>query len=104
MILPPPIVLYFAAQTGEALAGAFAPDAEILDEGQTHRGPAAIQAWWRAAKAKYRHSAEPLDLSEIDGKTVVRAKVTGDFPGNPVVLRFTFGLQGALIRDLRIGA
>lgn len=103
MNLPPPINLYFTAQTSEALASAFASDAEVLDEGQTHRGRAAIQAWWQAAKAKYRHGAEPLDLSKTDGKTVVRAKVTGDFPGSPVILRFTFGLQGSRIRDLRIG-
>jgi hypothetical protein len=44
-----------------------------------------------------------MDLPETGGKTVVRAKVSGDFTGSPVVLRFTFGLQGALIRDLRIG-
>lgn len=104
MTLPPPIATYFTTMDGAAFAAAFAEDAEVLDEKQTHRGPEAIRAWWQAAKAKYHHSATPLELSEIGGKTVVRAKVSGDFPGSPVVLRFTFGLQDALIRDLRIGS
>mgnify|MGYP001767446988 CR=1 FL=1 len=104
--LPAPIRTYFTVQTpqeGAALAAAFAPDATVEDEGARHHGPEAIRQWWLAAKAKYRHSAEPLDLLEEDGKTVVRARVSGEFPGSPVVLRFRFGLTGDRIRDLRIG-
>lgn len=107
MTLPPAIATYFAAepaQDGAAFAAAFAPDALVQDEGATHRGPAEIRAWWLAAKAKYNHSATPLDLTEVAGKTVVRARVSGDFPGSPAVLRFTFGLAGERISDLRIGA
>ena len=104
MTLPPPIATYFAAEDGAAFAAAFAQDAEVLDEGQTHRGPEEIRAWWQAAKAKYHHTATPLELTEIGGKTVVRARVSGDFPGSPVVLRFTFGLHGVQIRDLSIGS
>jgi|APEBP8051073178_1049388.scaffolds.fasta_scaffold00151_44 ketosteroid isomerase-like protein len=104
MILPKPIDAYFAAQDGAALAAVFAAEADVLDEGQTHRGPEDIRAWWQAAKEKYHHSAAPLDMIEHDGKIVVRALVSGDFPGSPLVLRFTFGLEGALIRDLRINA
>lgn len=106
MKLPTSIEAYFAAdaaQDGAALAATFAADAVVQDEGKTHRGPAAIRAWWLAAKAKYRHHAEPLDLTAAGGKTVVRARVSGDFPGSPAVLSFTFGLAGDRIRDLRIG-
>ncbi|NUB45573.1 nuclear transport factor 2 family protein [Fertoebacter nigrum] len=106
MTLPAPIQTYFTAQApqdGAALAAAFAPDAVVLDEGATHNGPQAIRLWWLAAKAKYRHSAEPLDLTETGGKTVVRARVSGEFPGSPAVLTFTFGLADDRIRDLRIG-
>lgn len=106
MNLPSPIQTYFTAeapQDGATFAAAFAPDAEVRDEGATHRGPEEIRAWWQAAKAKYRHRAEPLELTEAGGKTVVRARVSGDFPGSPAVLSFTFGLAGDQIRDLRIG-
>ena len=67
MKLPTSIEAYFAAdaaQDGAALAATFAADAVVQDEGKTHRGPAAIRAWWLAAKAKYRHHAEPLDLTD----------------------------------------
>ena len=90
--------------TGLVYIAAFAPDAIVYDEGRTHRGPEDICVWWQAAHARYRHRAEPLDLAEEAGKTVVRARVSGDFPGSPAVLRFTFGLAGARITDLEIGA
>lgn len=106
MNLASAIHTYFAAQApqdGEAFASAFAPDAIVHDEAQQHRGPVEIRAWWIAAKAKYRHSAEPLDMAQAAGKTVVRARVSGDFPGSPAVLTFTFGLTGEKITDLEIG-
>ena len=106
MNLPSPIQTYFAAeapQDGGRLAAAFAPDATVLDEGVTHEGPEAIRVWWLAAKAKYRHRAEPLDLTSAGDSVIVRARVSGDFPGSPAVLHFRFGLVGDRIRDLRIG-
>jgi ketosteroid isomerase-like protein len=105
MKLPTSIEAYFAAdaaQDGSTFAAAFAPDAVVQDEGETHHGPEAIRAWWLAAKAKYHHTAEPLEMAEAEGKTVVRARVSGDFPGSPAVLSFTFGMAGEEIRDLRI--
>ena len=106
MHLPAPIHTYFTAhapQDGEAFAAAFAAEAIVHDEGQIHRGPEQIRAWWLAAKAKYRHSADPLDMAEVAGKTVVRVRVSGDFPGSPATLTFTFGLAGDRITDLVIG-
>ncbi|MGP3698210.1 nuclear transport factor 2 family protein [Rhodobacter sp. NSM] len=106
MTLPTAIQTYFTAeapQDGEIFAAAFAPEAIVLDEARSHHGPAEIEAWWQAAKATYRHRAEPLQVTEANGKTVVRARVSGDFPGSPAVLTFTFGLSGNRITDLRIG-
>lgn len=106
MQLAPPIHTYFTArapQDGDALAAAFAPEAVVHDEGRSHHGPMEIRDWWLAAKAKYRHRAEPLGVTEAGSKTVVKAKVTGDFPGSPAVLTFAFGLSGDRITDLRIG-
>lgn len=106
MHLPAAIQTYFSAkapQDGEAFAAAFAADAIVHDEGEVHLGPEQIRAWWLAAKAKYRHSAEPLDVAEAAGKIAVRANVSGDFPGSPAILTFTFGLAMGRITDLRIG-
>ena len=106
MQLPRPIQTYFTArapQDGDVLAAAFAPDAVVHDEGHVHRGPQAIRDWWVAAHARYRHHAVPIDVGHKARDTVVRATVTGDFPGSPAVLTFTFGLDGDHICDLKIG-
>lgn len=106
MTLPPPIQTYFTAKAptdAAEFAAVFAPDALVHDEGKTHRGPEEIRDWWLAAKARYNHKAEPLELTHVEGKSVVRARVSGDFPGSPAVLTFSFGLTGAQISDLRIG-
>jgi ketosteroid isomerase-like protein len=105
MQLPSPIATYFDADQrhdGDALAAAFSGDAVVSDEGAEHAGPAAIRAWWRASKAKYRQVAEPLDLAEADGKIIVRARVSGNFPGSPATLTFAFTLVGARIASLEI--
>lgn len=107
MALPSPIQAYFEADIARdsgALVRAFAPDAVVKDEGRTHVGRAAIDAWWRAAKAKYEHAAEPLEFDAQDDVTRVRAKVTGRFPGSPAMLTFAFRLAGDRIAALEIGA
>ena len=65
-----PIQAYFDADKsndGEALVQAFAPDAVVKDEGQSHAGRHAIGAWWRDVKTKYQHVIEPLEMSR-DGR------------------------------------
>lgn len=103
--LAPAIERYFAAEHADdpaALALCFAPEASVRDEGQAIVGLAAIAAWKAAAKAKYQHTAEPLDATTQDGKTIVTAKVTGNFPGSPVNLDFAFGLHDDKIVSLEI--
>jgi hypothetical protein len=107
MKLPAPLRSYFDADgagADTAPLGAFAPQAVVRDEGKTHVGHDAIEAWWRAAKAQYRHTAEPLDIAGDGGRTFVRARVTGDFPGSPADLTFAFRLEDGLITALEIGA
>jgi hypothetical protein len=105
--LPSPIQTYFHADTqcdGEALIRTFAPDAVVKDEGKAHAGRQAIDAWWREVKSRYRHAIEPLAAGNTEDVISVRAKVTGQFPGSPAVLTFTFRLEGSEITRLEIGA
>jgi hypothetical protein len=107
MNLPSAIQAYFAADNrndGAALIRAFAPDAVVHDEGQSHAGPYAIEAWWRKVKARYQHVIVPLEGVEKDGVTRVRARVSGRFPGSPVTLTFAFRLDREQITGLEIGA
>ncbi|MBO6634777.1 MAG: nuclear transport factor 2 family protein [Parvibaculum sp.] len=105
VMMPSPIEAYFEADMSEdpqALLRAFAPDAVVKDEGETHAGRDAIEAWWRAAKVQYQPVVEPLDLEERDDTVRVRSQVTGNFPGSPVMLTFTFRLAGDRIAELEI--
>jgi hypothetical protein len=107
MNLPAPVQTYFdtdkAAGAG-APVSAFAPDAVVKDEGKVHVGHDAIEAWWRAAKAQYQHTAEPCEILKERGLTTVRARVTGRFPGSPALLTFAFQLEDGRIAALEIGA
>jgi hypothetical protein len=103
--LPNPIAAFFAAHNGQnagAAAQYFADGAVVRDEGRTIEGIAAIEKWKAETKRKYQHTIEPLASVEDDGKTVITGRVTGNFPGSPVDLRFAFRVEGGRIASLDI--
>ncbi|MDC7787247.1 nuclear transport factor 2 family protein [Rhodoplanes sp. TEM] len=101
--LPPPVAAYFAAgRSGADIGPCFGETAVVVDERATHAGRDAIRHWHAAATTKYRYVAEPLAVAEADGRTVVTARVTGDFPGSPIDLRYAFVLDGDAITRLEI--
>jgi hypothetical protein len=102
--LPEPIAAYFDAdkRDGEAVARCFTSRGVVEDEGQTHSGPAAIKAWKTAASAKYSYTCEPFAVEQKDGRYIVTSRLTGNFPGSPVNLRFSFHLQRGKIASLEI--
>lgn len=105
--LPEPLASYFDQDDGEIpgrVDELFAADAIVVDEGRTYRGPAAIAAWKREAKAKYRYRVEPLSFSREGDTAVVRARVRGDFPGSPADLEHRFTLSQGRIASLEIRA
>ena len=104
IILPEPIEAYFAADEndGEAVGRCFTENAVVIDERQTHSGRAAIGRWKTESSAKFSYTTEPFAIGEEDGRTVVTARVSGDFPGSPVDLRYAFELEGEKIARLEI--
>jgi len=103
--LPRPIDLYVKAENSgdvEALSECFAPDATVRDEGRTYKGLAAIKEWKAETKKKYNHTVFPLQVAEREAKTVLKARLAGNFPGSPVTLEFSFVLQGGKIASLQI--
>lgn len=104
--LAPPIDLYLKAEnTGDVrlLEDCFASDATVRDEAHTHKGLASIQQWKAETKKKYSHTVEPLQVTHRGGKTILKAKLAGNFPGSPVTLNFSFVLEGGKIASLEIG-
>lgn len=106
--LPKPVAAYFAADAinttdaGEAVARCFADDAVVKDEGHTYEGRAAIKQWKDDTAAKYQYTSEPLRCERQANKIVVTSKLTGNFPGSPVDLRYRFETAGERITALEI--
>jgi ketosteroid isomerase-like protein len=100
------ITSYFEASNANdiaALVVCFSTDASVSDENQTHRGTAEIKAWAEDNRRKFQFKTEPLRASARADGAVVTAKLSGNFPGSPVDLDFTFNLENNKIKSLDIG-
>jgi SnoaL-like domain len=102
--LPKPVAAYFTADKAdsETVSRCFTEDAVVKDEGHAYDGRAAIKKWKEEASAKYEYTSEPVACEQKDGKIVVTCRLTGNFPGSPVDLRFFFQLEGEKIASLEI--
>lgn len=104
MTMPQPIADYFVAdgRDGDAVSKCFTDDATVRDEGKTYTGRAAISDWKASASRKFAYTVAPFAVENADGRVVVTAKVTGNFPGSPVDLRYVFAIDGDKIASLEI--
>jgi len=102
--LSKPINTYFTADAsdGEAFAQCFAEHAIVKDEGHTYTGLAAIKQWKSGTSRKYTYTSEPFACADVGGKTIVTSRLTGNFPGSPIDLRYAFGIEGDKISSLEI--
>lgn len=102
--LPTPVAAYFIADEvdGDAVARCFTDHAVVKDEGHTYTGRAAIKKWKDDASAKYVYTSEQMACEQKDGKIIVTCRLTGNFPGSPVDLRFCFELVGEQIASLEV--
>jgi len=102
--LPRPIAAYCTGDKSdeEGVSQCCAENAVVKDEGHTYSSRLAIKKWKTDSSAKYQYTSEPFAYEEKDGKVVVTSRLTGNFPGSPVNLRFFFGLEGDKIASLEI--
>ncbi len=102
--LPEPIAHYFEAdgQDGQAVARCFTKGGVVLDEGKTHSGHAAIEAWKTESSAKYSYTAKPRTLETQGRRYIVTSQVSGNFPGSPLDLRCAFILERGKIASLEV--
>jgi hypothetical protein len=104
--LPPPIAAYYDAKNRHDIDGMLAPfavDALVHDEGHDHLGRASIRAWMEDTTRKYRVTSTPEESSADGAELVVRALVSGNFPGSPAHLTYRFALADDRIARLTIG-
>jgi hypothetical protein len=103
--LPTPIAAYIAgsnAHDPDSCAACFTDDAVVRDEGRERHGIAAVREWVEEVSKKYRPAVAVVDIAVTDDKTVVTGRVSGNFPGSPVELRYAFTLAGEKIARLEI--
>lgn len=103
--LAPAIAGYFAAANAfdtSKLSEYFSEDAVVQDEKQERRGLDAIRAWMEETGDKYAAVSEVIAAVPKGNAIVVSAKVTGNFPGSPVTLDYTFTLRDERIVHLEI--
>ena len=105
--LPPPIAALVDATNAhdtEAFLATFTEDAVLTDEGHNYRGSAEIKEW---SDRQYIGAQVTLDVTGVDyrdGKTVVTAKVDGNFPKaglpDPFKMDLHFAIDKAKIAAL----
>lgn len=103
--LPKSIEDYFAADRdggANAVTACFAVNAIVKDEGKTYVGLEAIRSWKAGTVQKYNYTVDPFFIATENGKTLVKSRLVGDFPGSPVDLRYFFVLSGEKIAELEI--
>src|ERR1700687_3406423 len=102
--LPEPIAAYFTADKGDsaAVSQCFTENAVVKDEGHAYNGRAATRKGRGDPSTRYQNTSEPFACERKDGMTVVTSRLTGNFPGSPVNLRFFFELEGDNIASLKI--
>jgi hypothetical protein len=103
-ILPDPIAAYFSADalSPDAVARCFSAQGVVKDEGHTHTGREAIRSWKETASSEYAYTSEPLGVEFVDGFHLVTSRVSGNFPGSPLDLKYRFRLERGLIASLEI--
>jgi hypothetical protein len=101
LTLHPVIEAYLRSESDDgtdALEQVFSATAVVKDEGRLIEGIAAIKNWKQDTKQKYQFTVVPLG-----SRVVVAVRLTGNFPGSPIVVNYTFGLQDGKIQTLEIG-
>jgi ketosteroid isomerase-like protein len=100
-----PVANYVAAANAhdiEAMVATFNEGAVVRDEGKDRRGIAAIRQWAVEVSNKYHPTVEALGVAQTEGNTILSGRVSGDFPGSPIDLRYVFTLAGGKIECLEI--
>ncbi|ACU61693.1 nuclear transport factor 2 family protein [Chitinophaga pinensis] len=86
----------------KAYTDCFTVTAIVHDEGRIHNGKEEIRQWIEHANEIYRSSMEPLNYEQSGSNGVLTSKVSGTFPGSPIVLKFHLEFKNELIASLKV--
>lgn len=80
----------------------FSDDAQVFDEGKTHKGKEEIKDWNEKTNDEYKTKLEAIDIFNEDKMTVLTTKISGTFDGSPIVLKYNFEIENDKISSLKI--
>ena len=103
--LPLPIQAYVSALNQhdiDAMLLPFSKKATVLDEGQTYDGDVDIRRWMEDTTRKYGVTGEISGVAGAAAAPRVSMLISGNFPGSPITLTYSFALEGDLISRLEI--
>lgn len=83
-------------------ANCFSETAVVFDEGKTHHGRKEIQDWIADANERYESTMKPISFEEKEEESILKAEVSGNFEGSPIVLSYHLEITEELIRSLKI--
>lgn len=83
-----------------AYSNCFTETAVVFDEGKIYNGREEIGDWIKKANREYQGTMKPLEYSET--RQELKAKVSGNFPGSPLVLTYHYEFANGLIQSLKI--
>lgn len=81
-------------------ADCFTETAVVVDEGKTYNGKKEIKSWIEIANKEYQVTMKPIEYSKTT--EILKAEVSGNFPGSPVILFYNLNFKNELIQSLRI--
>jgi hypothetical protein len=83
-----------------AYATAFSRHAQVLDEGKTYKGRNEIQNWIDKANKTFKTVMKPVEY--FADQQMLKAEISGNFPGSPLVLNYFFDIKDGEIHSLKI--
>ena len=86
---------------GDAVARCFTVDAVVTDEGQRHRGTAAMKQRKDKALLEFIHTAEPFASKIESGHIVVTSHVVGNFPVARLIFNMFLAYKSTKSRRFR---
>ena len=85
-----------------AYADCFSETAVVFDEGKIHTGRKEIKHWIADANERYKAVMQPVGFEERGPESLLKAEVSGTFPGSPIVMTYHLQIVDELIQSLKI--
>ena len=85
-----------------AYANCFSETAVVFDEGKTHKGRKEIEHWIADANERYKSVMKPVGFEEKESESLLKAEVSGTFPGSPILMTYHLEMADELIQSLKI--